>query len=81
MHRRINITLPEATVRLLNRVAPKGDRSRLIAKAVSHYVAAAGRTQLRKQLKEGAIRRAERDRQLAADWFALDEEAWPRRAR
>ena len=81
MHRRINITLPEATVRLLDRVAPKGDRSRLIAEAVSHYVAAAGRAQLRKWLKEGAIRRAGRDRELAADWFALDEEVRPRRAR
>ena len=60
MHRRINITLPEATVRLIDRVAPKGDRSRLIAEAVSHYVESIGRVQLRKRLKEGAIRRTER---------------------
>jgi CopG family transcriptional regulator / antitoxin EndoAI len=30
MHRRLNITLPEETVRLLDRVAKSGDRSRLI---------------------------------------------------
>lgn len=81
MHRRINITLPEATVRLLDRVAPKGDRSRLIAEAVSHYVESTGRAQLRKQLKEGAIRRSERDRRLTEDWFALDEEVWQHSAK
>ncbi len=81
MHRRINITLPEETVRLIDRVAPKGDRSRLIAEAVTHYVESTGRAKLRKQLKEGAIRRAARDRQVATDWFALDDEAWQRTGR
>jgi CopG family transcriptional regulator/antitoxin EndoAI len=33
---------------------------------------------LKEQLKEGAIRRAERDRQLAEEWFSLEEEAWPK---
>ncbi len=76
MHRRINITLPDETVRLIDRVTAKGDRSRFIAEAVTHYVGATGRAQLRKRLKEGALRRAERDRRLAQDWFLLDEEAW-----
>ncbi|BAZ15087.1 hypothetical protein NIES4071_69570 [Calothrix sp. NIES-4071] len=31
--------------------------------------------QLKQQLKEGAIRRAERDLKVAQDWFALEEEA------
>ena len=78
VHRRINITLPEATVRLIDRLAAKGDRSRLIDEAVTHYVKATSRAELRKRLKAGAIRRAERDRQLAADWFMLDDEAWQR---
>ncbi len=78
MHRRINITLPEETVRLINRVAAKGDRSRLIAEAVSHYVGAKGRARIRKQLREGALLRGERDVHLAREWFALDEEAWRR---
>ncbi len=76
MHRRINITLPEETVRLLERVAPRGDRSRLIAEAIRHYVEQIGRANLRKRLREGAIRRAERDLNLARGWFPLDEEAW-----
>ncbi|HEV8357613.1 MAG TPA: hypothetical protein VGQ17_12750 [Gemmatimonadales bacterium] len=81
MNRRINITLPEQTLRLIDRVAAKGDRSRLIAEAITHYVGASGRAQLRRRLKEGALRRAERDRRLTEDWFPLDEEAWPKARR
>ena len=33
---------------------------------------------LRKQLKEGAIRRAKRDLHLAGEWFSLEEEVWPK---
>ena len=78
MHRRINITLPEDTVRLIDRLATKGDRSRLIGEAVIQYVKATSRAELRKRLKAGAIRRAERDRRFAADWFMLEDEAWQR---
>jgi len=76
MHRRINITLPEETVRLMDRVSSRGDRSRLINEAVRRYVASRRRASLKKRLREGALRRAERDLQLTADWFLLDEEAW-----
>ena len=76
MHRRLNITLPEATVRLLDRVAAKGDRSRLIAEAVERYIHSRGRAKLHKRLKEGALRRAKRDLQIAAEWVELEEEAW-----
>lgn len=73
MNKRLNITLPEQTVRLLDRVAGKGQRSRLIDQAVHRYVEQEGRTNLRKRLQEGARARAERDLQLAAEWFAVDE--------
>ena len=79
MHRRINITLPEGTVRLIDRVAEKGDRSRLINEAVKRYVQEVGRTNLKKRLKEGAIREAELDLRLAEEWFSLEEEAWQER--
>jgi len=78
-YRRINITLPEQALRLVDRVAPRGDRSRLIAEAIRHYVTSRRRGELRKRLREGALRRAERDRALAADWFDLEEEVKPRR--
>ena len=76
MYRRINITLPERTLRLIDRAAEKGNRSRLIEAAVKHYIEAIGRANLRKRLREGALRRAERDLQLAREWFFLEEEAW-----
>ncbi|MBI3827278.1 MAG: hypothetical protein HY294_14895 [Candidatus Rokubacteria bacterium] len=78
-YRRINITLPERALKVVDRIAPRGDRSRFIAEAIDHYVVATRRRNLRKKLKEGAIRHAERDRRLAADWFALDAQAWERR--
>ena len=79
LHRRLNITLPEETLRLIDRVADKGDRSRLIAHAVERYVKEMGRVQLRERLKEGALVRAERDLALASKWFALEEEPWRRK--
>ncbi len=34
------------------------------------------RNNLRVRLKEGAIRRADRDRHTVEEWFSVDEEAW-----
>lgn len=78
VHRRVNITLPEETVRLIDRTTARGDRSRFIDQAVKHFVQEARRAKLKKLLKEGAVRRAERDLLLAEEWFGLDEEAWQR---
>ncbi len=78
MHRRLNITLPEETVRLIDRVAKAGDRSRLIDEAVREFVRRKQRTSLGKQLEEGARRRAKRDLDLAEQWASLEEEAWPK---
>ena len=75
-YRRLNITLPEKTVRLIDRVARKGDRSSFIAEAVERYVTEIGRANLRKQLKEGALRRADRDLHLASEWFDIEEDTW-----
>jgi CopG family transcriptional regulator/antitoxin EndoAI len=76
MHQRINITLPDDTVRLLDRVAPKGDRSRYIDRAVRELAKRARKVQLRRELKEGYLRENETNRQLSEEWFLLDEEAW-----
>ena len=76
MHRRINVTLPEETLKLMDRVAQKGDRSHLINEAVKRYIKETGRARLRQLLKEGALRRAERDLRIAEEWFPLEEEAW-----
>ncbi|MBI2161901.1 MAG: hypothetical protein HYU25_16255 [Candidatus Rokubacteria bacterium] len=78
-HRRINITLPEETVGLLERAAPKGRRSQFIATAISYYVGRTRRATFRERLKEGAARRAARDLAVAEEWATLEEEAWRRR--
>lgn len=81
MYRRINVTLPDKTVRLLERVAPKGERSRMIDEAIRGFVEKVGRANVRRQLREGALRRAERDLALAREWFTFDEEVWQRAGR
>lgn len=76
MHRRLNITLPEDTIRLIDTVTEKGDRSRFINEAVQYYIKQKASNNLREQLKEGAIQNAERDLKLAEEWYDLEEETW-----
>jgi CopG family transcriptional regulator/antitoxin EndoAI len=78
MTRRINIVLPEATIRVLDRVAPKGNRSRLISDAVIHYVTGRAKSNLAEGLKQGALSNAQRDLEIAQEWFSVDEGAWQR---
>lgn len=70
MNRRLNITLPEQTVRMLDRAVPKGQRSRLIDEAVRRFIHEQEGSNLRKQVELGATARSERDRQIAEVWFA-----------
>jgi CopG family transcriptional regulator/antitoxin EndoAI len=77
MYRRINITLPDSTVRLMERVADKGERSRLVDEALRQYLRGVTKKRLRKRIKEGAQRRSERDRALAEEWLSLKEDTWP----
>ena len=79
MQRRINISLSEEAVKLLDRLAPKGDRSRYIEQLVKRT--ARERTELRARLKEGYIKRAARDREVAAEWDPLADEVWRRDVR
>ena len=76
MSKRINIILPDSTLAVLDRVAPRRARSRFIDRAVRHFVAIQGRKSLREQLKAGYRANAERDLAMAAEWFPLEEEAW-----
>ena len=63
--RRINVSLSEEAIRLLDRMAPKGDRSRFLDELVKRT--ARDRAGLRARLKEGYIRRTTRDREVAAE--------------
>ena len=75
-HKRINITLPESTVEMIESIAGKGSRSSLIDSAVRLYVKNLNEASLKQQLKEGAIARAERDLEMAKEWSHLEDEVW-----
>jgi CopG family transcriptional regulator/antitoxin EndoAI len=76
MSKRINVMLPELTVKVLDRVAPKGDRSRFISEAVLHYVQTQSKANLRERLKQGALANAKLDLEIAKEWFPVEQEAW-----
>ncbi len=76
MNQRINVILPAATVAVLHKLATKGNRSALIDRAIRHYVKTQSQQNLRGRLKQEALANAERDLQMAAEWFPSEEEAW-----
>ncbi len=78
MNKRINVVLPVEIIKVLDRVAPRGRRSRLISEAVLHYVESRAKSNLAERLKAGALANAKRDLEIAQEWFSLDEEAWQR---
>jgi len=71
MRQRLNITLPQETIRLIDRATKRRDRSRFIDDAVRFFVKEHRRADLRAILKEGAIKRAKRDLGIAEAWFLL----------
>lgn len=75
MSKRINVVLPDKTLAVLDRVAPKGNRSRFISRAVLHFIDSQGKQILRERLKREALANAERDVEMAVNWFPLEEEA------
>jgi len=76
MNKRINVILPTATVAVLDKVSTKGNRSALIDRAIRHYVKTQSQQNLRERLKLEALANADRDLQMVAEWFPLEEEAW-----
>jgi CopG family transcriptional regulator/antitoxin EndoAI len=76
VNKRINVILPTTTVAVLDKVSTKGNRSALIDRAIRHYVKTQSQQNLRERLKQEALANAERDLQMVAEWFPLEEEAW-----
>ncbi len=74
--RRINVTLPESTVAILETVADKGSRSAFIDDAIKTHARNLKKANLREQIKAGSIANAERDLEIAREWFDLEEELW-----
>ena len=75
MKRRISISVTDEFIRILDRLG--SDRSRTIDEAVRFYSRTVAK-KLRRRIKEGALRRAEDDLRIAADWLPLENEAWDR---
>lgn len=73
---RINVTLPRNTLKLIDRVVEKGERSKVIDAAVLEYITKTSKNNLRERLKEGATRNAAHDLALAGEWFPVDEAVW-----
>ena len=76
MARRINVILPESTVRTIDRLSRPGQRSRFIDRAVQHYVITASPEALQERLKQAALRDHDLDLEIAGDWLAVDQEQW-----
>jgi len=72
MYRKINITLPEQTAYLVEQMIKKGNTSKFVEDAIEHLE----KIRLRKQLKPGAVRRAERDLKFSQEWNELEDNAW-----
>ena len=73
---RINVTLPRNTLKLIDRVVEKGERSNVIDTAVLEYIKRTSKANLRERLKEGAVHNAAHDLALADEWFYVDEAIW-----
>ena len=54
-YQRVDVTLPKETVRLLEKIAKRGDRSRLVDQAIRYFAKEMSRANLKKQLKEGEM--------------------------
>jgi metal-responsive CopG/Arc/MetJ family transcriptional regulator len=78
MRKRINIVLPETTIEAIDRMASHGQRSEFINEAVKHFVSHHSQEAMRTQLEAAVIRDRDLDREIAADWFSVDAEAWRR---
>lgn len=76
VHKRLNITLPESTITLLETVANKGERSNFIDLAIKTYAKHVKQKTLRERLKDGAIARSQNDLALVEEWFDVEEELW-----
>ena len=76
MSKRINIMLPERTLAVLDRLAPKSDPGRFVSAVVLHYVETKGKQRLRQELKAGYLADADENLRIAAEWFSCEEEGW-----
>lgn len=73
MYQKINITLHQQTINMIEQIANKHNRSSFIDEAVRYYIEHIKKVKLREQLKEGAINRAERDLKISKELNDLED--------
>ena len=73
MHQKINIPLPEQIVHYIEQLTDEKNISRFVEAAVIYYMEHTGKISLREQIKQGALKRAERDLKLSQEWNSLEE--------
>jgi len=76
MYQKINITLPEQIARHIEQMADEKSISRFVEDAVIYYMEHTGKITLREQMKQGALKRAERDLKLSHEWDSLEDSIW-----
>ncbi len=75
MNQRFEITLSQETINKIMALSTRENLSNFIDQAVNFYIKEINANYLKEQLKEGAIKRRERDLEIAESWFELEEEA------
>jgi metal-responsive CopG/Arc/MetJ family transcriptional regulator len=70
---RLNITLPEEIIKLLEE---KKNKSRYIAEALKEKIEREEREKIEKLMKEGYSATAREDKELADEWEKTDIEEW-----
>jgi metal-responsive CopG/Arc/MetJ family transcriptional regulator len=78
MRKRLNIVLPETTIKGIDRMARRGQRSEFINQAVKHFISHHSAEALRTQLESAVVRDRDLNREISTDWVGVDEEAWRR---
>lgn len=76
VNKRVNIVLPERTLKTIDRIVKPGGRSHFINEAVTHFVTHRSAEALRSRLEQAAVRDRDLDREITADWSDVDKEAW-----
>lgn len=73
---KVTLSLPRELMQTVRRMAPARGQSQFVADAIEYYVAERERQALRERLIAGYQANAVADAALAAEWQAVEDEAW-----
>ena len=73
---KVTITLPKDLMEEVRAIAPEGGHSQFIVQAIEFFIKEQRRQELRERLINGYKANAQADADLAAEWFAVENEAW-----